>query len=249
LTPYHSQYWAYALTIRGVAGSIENLTRSISNARVDLNPHQVDAALFALRSPLSKGTLLADEVGLGKTIEAGIVLAQRWAERRRRILVIVPATLRKQWQQELAEKFYLPTVVLDSRSFKQWQREGMANPFDQRERIVICSYNFASAKAKEIQALPWDVVVIDEAHRLRNVFRPSSKMARRIADGIGQTPKLLLTATPLQNSLMELYGLVSVMDDQVANIRGTNERLTRASNRVAALGGLASLATRGSQAA
>ena len=73
MTPYHSQYWAYALTIKGVAGSIENLTRSISNARVDLNPHQVDAALFALRSPLSRGRCLADEVGLGKTIEAGIV--------------------------------------------------------------------------------------------------------------------------------------------------------------------------------
>ena len=215
MTPYHSQYWAYALTIKGVAGSIENLTRSISNARVDLNPHQVDAALFALRSPLSRGTLLADEVGLGKTIECGIVLAQRWAERRRRILVIVPASLRKQWQQELEEKFYLPTVILDSRSFNQLKREGMTNPFDQGERIVICSYNFASAKGNEIRSLPWDLVIIDEAHRLRNVYRPSSKMARRIADAIGQTPKLLLTATPLQNSLMELYGLVSVIDDHV----------------------------------
>ena len=215
MTPYHSQYWANALTIKGVAGSIENLTRSISNARVDLNPHQIDAALFALRSPLSRGTVLADEVGLGKTIEAGIVLAQRWAERRRRILLIVPATLRKQWQQELEEKFYLPTVVLDARSFNQFKREGMANPFDQKDRIVICSYNFASSKGAEIQALPWDMIVIDEAHRLRNVYRPSSKMARRIADAVGQTPKLLLTATPLQNSLMELYGLVSVIDDHV----------------------------------
>ena len=215
MTPYHSQYWAHALTIKGVAGSIENLTRSISNARVDLNPHQVDAALFALRSPLSRGTLLCDEVGLGKTIEAGIVLSQRWAERRRRILLIVPATLRKQWQQELEEKFYLPTLVMDSRLFNQLRREGVSNPFDQKDRIVICSYNFASAKAAEIRSLPWDVVTIDEAHRLRNVYRTSSKMARRIADAIGQTPKLLLTATPLQNSLMELYGLVSVIDDHV----------------------------------
>jgi SNF2 family DNA or RNA helicase len=71
MTPYHSQYWAHLLTLKGAGGSIENLTRSISNARVDLNPHQVEAALFALRSPLSKGAILADEVGLGKTIEAG----------------------------------------------------------------------------------------------------------------------------------------------------------------------------------
>ena len=85
-TPYHSQYWAHLLTLKSSSDTIDNLSRSIANARVDLNPHQVDAALFAFRSPLSKGAILADEVGLGKTIEAGIVLSQKWAERRRRIL-------------------------------------------------------------------------------------------------------------------------------------------------------------------
>ena len=95
-TPYHSQYWATALTLQGPGGTLESLSRSIANARVDLNPHQVDAALFAIRSPFSKGVMLADEVGLGKTIEAGIVITQRWAERRRKILLILPATLRKQ---------------------------------------------------------------------------------------------------------------------------------------------------------
>ena len=83
-TAYHSQYWASLLTLKSSSDSINNLSRSIASARVDLNPHQVDAALFAFRSPLSKGVILADEVGLGKTIEAGIVLAQRWAERRRK---------------------------------------------------------------------------------------------------------------------------------------------------------------------
>ena len=93
-TTYHSQYWAHALTLRGSGGDIESLSRSIANARVDLNPHQIDAALFALRSPLSNGAIFADEVGLGKTIEAGIVLSQRWAERRRRILESVRPGLR-----------------------------------------------------------------------------------------------------------------------------------------------------------
>jgi len=215
MTPYHCQYWAHLLTLKGAGGSIDNLTRSISNARVDLNPHQIDAALFALRSPLSKGALLADEVGLGKTIEAGIVLAQRWAERKRRILLVLPATLRKQWQQELDEKFYLPSVVLDGALFKRMQKQGNANPFMQDEKIVICSYHFISAKAASVQGIPWDLVVIDEAHRLRNVYKPQSKMARRIVDSIGPAHKLLLTATPLQNSLMELYGLVSVIDEHV----------------------------------
>src|SRR6476659_10916492 len=114
MTPFHSKYWAHLLTLKGSSGTVENLSRSISNSRVDLNPHQVEAALFALRSPLSKGVLLADEVGLGKTIEAGIVLCQYWSERRRRLLVICPASLRKQWALEIQEKFSLPAVVLDA---------------------------------------------------------------------------------------------------------------------------------------
>ena len=216
-TPYHSQYWAHALTLRGSGGEIAALSRSIANARVDLNPHQIDAALFALRSPFTNGAVLADEVGLGKTIEAGIVLSQRWAERRRRILVIVPAMLRNQWQQELSEKFFIPSEVLDSRGFNRLKKEGVANPFDQADKAVICSYNFAAAKSAEVSRVPWDAVVIDEAHRLRNVYRSRTRfnnnpaarksMAHRITDAAGKAPKLLLTATPLQNSLLELFSL------------------------------------------
>lgn len=214
-TDYHSQYWAHALTLKSASDSIQNLSRSIANARVDLNPHQVDAALFAFRSPLAKGTILADEVGLGKTIEAGIVIAQRWAERRKKILLVLPATLRKQWQQEMEEKFYLSTIVLESRNFNQLSRNGHPNPFDQDGKIVACSYHFASAKRDEIRRVGWDLVVVDEAHRLRNVYKTSNKMARNIAEATSHAPKLLLTATPLQNSLMELYGLVSIIDPHV----------------------------------
>ena len=76
---------------------MEKLAGAVASAQVDLNPHQVDAALFAFRSPLSKGALLADEVGLGKTIDAGLVFSQKWAERKRRVLIILPSNLRKQW--------------------------------------------------------------------------------------------------------------------------------------------------------
>ena len=238
-TTYHSQYWAHALTLRGSGGNIESLSRSIANARVDLNPHQIDAALFALRSPLSNGAILADEVGLGKTIEAGIVLAQNWAERRRRVLIIVPAMLRTQWQQELEEKFYLPCTILDAKVFNQMVRNGSVNPFDRNEQMVICSYHFASAKSEVINRVPWDLAVIDEAHRLRNVYRSRNRtsplakksMAHKIADSLERVPKLLLTATPLQNSLMELYGLVSVIDDHVFGDSATyRELFVRATN-------------------
>ena len=158
---------------------------------------------------------MADEVGLGKTVEAGLVLAQKWAEGKRQILVILPASLRKQWVQELAEKFYIPGIVLESRAFNRLRAEGYPNPFDQDNRVVLCSYQFAAAKAEMIQRVPWHLVVIDEAHRMRNVYRPSNRTAKAILEATTSARKLLLTATPLQNSLLELFGLVSVIDEHV----------------------------------
>lgn len=227
-TAYHTKYWAHSLTLRAPSDSLEKLTRSLAGARVDLNPHQVDAALFAFRSPLSQGAILADEVGLGKTIEAGIVISQRWAERRRRILLIVPATLRKQWQGELDEKFYLPTRILESSTFNKMRREGYPNPFEMEDEIALCSYHFAAARAEEIRRVPWDLVVVDEAHRLRNVYKPANKMAKGIREATAHAPKLLLTATPLQNSLLELYGLASVIDEHVfGDLPSFRERFVR----------------------
>ena len=82
-----------ALTRRAAGDSVESLASTLVDSQVDLNPHQVEAALFACSNPLSRGVILADEVGLGKTIEAGLVISQRWAERRRRILIIRPCQL------------------------------------------------------------------------------------------------------------------------------------------------------------
>jgi hypothetical protein len=232
-THYHSQYWAYALTARGATDTVDNLSRAISNARVDLNPHQVDAALFAVGSPLSRGVILADEVGLGKTIEAALVISQRWAERRRKILVVVPASLRKQWQQELETKFFLPCAVLEAGAWNRARTEGNTNPFDQTDRVVICSYHFAADRRDEAAAVPWDLVVVDEAHRLRNVYRPSAKVAKALVGALEGRAKLLLTATPLQNSLMELYGLVSVIDPHVFGDQASfRDQFVRAPNEV-----------------
>lgn len=212
LTDYHAKYFAHDLTRRCASDSVEKLAAVLADAQVDLNPHQVEAALFAFQNPFSKGAILADEVGLGKTIEAGLLLAQKWAERKRRLLVILPANLRKQWSQELADKFFLPSVILETRTFNDAIRAGKLNPF-QQEAVVLCSYQFARAKEAYIRQTPWDLVAIDEAHRLRNVYKNSSKIALSIKHAIAPFPKILLTATPLQNSLLELYGLVSIIDD------------------------------------
>ena len=159
--------------------------------------------------------MLADEVGLGKTIEAGLVIAQRWAEGRRRILVITPSNLRKQWHQELGEKFFLPCEILEARSYNAALRAGRSRPFEPDGAVTICSYQFARNKAEDVARTPWDLVVIDEAHRLRNVWKPGNVLASALKAALAGRTKILLTATPLQNSLLELYGLVSLIDDHV----------------------------------
>ena len=212
ITDYHAKYFAHELTKRCSSDSVEKLAGAVASAQVDLNPHQVDAALFAFKSPLSKGALLADEVGLGKTIEAGLVLSQKWAEQKRRILVITPSNLRKQWHQELTEKFFLPCRLLESKSYNAAIKLGQYRPFEGPE-IVICSYQFAKNKADDVHAIPWDLVIIDEAHRLRNVYKPKNVIANTLKIALAGKDKLLLTATPLQNSLLELFGLVSFIDE------------------------------------
>lgn len=146
ITPYQAKYNAYALTSRQGADGVGNISQSLFDACVDLNPHQVDAALFACQNPLSQGVILADEVGLGKTIEAGLVISQRWAERRRRILIIVPANLRKQWHQELQEKFALECLLLEAKNYNAMRKQQTRNPFDSIDKPVICSYQFAKSK-------------------------------------------------------------------------------------------------------
>ena len=214
-TEYHAKFFAFDLTRQLPSNSIGKFVASLQDAQVDLNPHQVDAALFAFQSPLSKGAILADEVGLGKTIEAGIILSQQWAERKRKLLIIAPSNLRKQWNQELLDKFFLPSIILETKSFNDEIKTGNFNPFNQNENIIICSYQFAKSKASYIEQTKWDLVIIDEAHRLRNVYKPSNKTANAIKEALMPYKKVLLTATPLQNSILELYGLVSIIDDYV----------------------------------
>ena len=208
LTEEQQKYVAWLLTSRRSGDDDMRVAGVLSEARVDLNPHQVEAALFALKSPFSKGVVLADEVGLGKTIEAGIVISQYWAEQKRRILIIVPATLRRQWSTEMEEKFFLKSEILE--------RGSLISPdiILRKHHLFICSYQYAAKYADQLSQTNWDLVVIDEAHKLRNVYKNSSAAARRISEAFRHNKKLLLTATPLQNNIQELYGLVSVIDDK-----------------------------------
>ncbi len=214
LTAFHERLLAEELTIRS-ADSHTRLVGALSEAKVDLNPHQVEGATFAMDSLSRGGCMLADEVGLGKTIEAGLVIAQLMAEGKSRILILAPAVLRAQWNSELREKFNLESVLVDGRSVR-----ATGNCFDQ-PFPVICSHPFAANRAQLVAEIPWDVVIIDEAHRLRNAYRPSNRTGQALKACLAGRPKLLLTATPLQNDLMELFGLVSLLDEQILGPEGS----------------------------
>jgi len=214
ITDYHAKYFAHELSILHANNGVDRLSQSLFDASVDLNPHQIEAALFALDNPLNKGVVLADEVGLGKTIEAGLVLCQYWAERKRKLLIICPASLRRQWAQELQEKFNLPSQILDSKTYSQLQKSGIYNPLNNKQ-VVIMSYHYAARLEDKLVGQIWDLVVIDEAHKLRNAHRESNKMGKALKRALFGRKKLLLTATPLQNSLIELYGMSTLIDEHI----------------------------------
>ena len=185
-----------------------------SEAHIDPNPHQINAFCAAIDAMKTGGMVLADEVGLGKTIEAGLVLRYMLESGAKKVLIALPASLRKQWELELEDKFDLSSVILDrltvEHDAKNWHRK-LADR--QGVMIVITSYDYSSKLMKRFPDVKWDFLIIDEAHNLRNLN--STKRAKRLYALSGGIPKILLTATPLQNSLMDLYGLISYIDPRI----------------------------------
>src|SRR6516165_8239449 len=182
--------------------------------RIDPNPHQIDAVIFALRRLREGGCILADEVGLGKTIEAGLVIAQSRAEGAQRILLIVPKSLIGQWQNELANLFGIQA---------QDEQRSFVAP-----GVYLVGREFAGGErgaASLGAAPPFDLVVIDEAHEifaglhkrydrdgLYDETSDEALMAHRVRGFLRSASVLLLTATPMQNSLAELWGLVQYVE-------------------------------------
>lgn len=193
----------------------ESPYRCLLNANIELNPHQVNAFCAAIQALKTGGIVLADEVGLGKTIEAGLVLRYVLDSGAKRVLIALPATLRKQWEIELDEKFGLEATILDRNivekdyyETKKWIEDA------QKTRIVIASYDYASKLMKRFSTVKWDFLIIDEAHNLRNVFH-GAKRAKNLYEKSKGIPKILLTATPLQNYLSDLHGLISFIDSRI----------------------------------
>ncbi len=212
---YSAKFLSESLTLKKFGDDTDRIGETLYNSKISLNPHQIQAALFAFSSPVSKGVMLCDEVGLGKTIEAGIIISQYWCERKRNILVITPASLTRQWANELEDKFNIPSVVIDGKYYNAQIKSGIINPFEGKTKVLIMSLNFASTMHEEIKRSSIDLVVIDEVHKLRNVYNPNNVMGNNILNAISSFKKVLLTATPLQNNLMELYGLSLLIDENI----------------------------------
>jgi ERCC4-related helicase len=212
LTRFHQRIAAEALTARG-GGGASRLAPALAHSAVDLNPHQIEAAAFALAALPTGGAILADEVGLGKTVEAGLVLAQLAAEGKNRIIILVPSSLRMQWRNELLSKFGIESTLLDGDSFRASEKLGLRTNLFDTGGVVIASHQFAAMRAAEIERVAWDVAIIDEAHRLRNAYRRDHRTGQALRKALRKCPKLLLTATPLQNDIMELLGLAAFIDD------------------------------------
>ena len=185
------------------------------NTNIEVNPHQINAFCAAVQALKTGGIVLADEVGLGKTIEAGLTLKYVLNSGAKRVLIVLPATLRKQWEVELEEKFNIQATILDRYTVESnlsfWK-----SSLEKRDkiRIIITSYDYSSKLMQRLPNIKWDFIIIDEAHNLRNVFH-GTKRAKRLYEFTKGIPKILLTATPLQNSLSDLHGLISYIDPRI----------------------------------
>lgn len=200
-------YFKEYILLKNAGDDVARISSSLFDSKISLNPHQINAALAFFKNPKKKGLIFADEVGLGKTIEAGLVISQYWYEQKRHILIICPASLIKQWNEELMDKFHLDSIVLDGKRIKETN-------FNGGQGIYITSINTVYLN-KEKFGSKFDLVVIDEAHKLRNVYKDKGVMAPAVKEVFSGQKKLLLTATPFQNNLQELFGLMSLIDEDI----------------------------------
>ncbi len=212
-TPFYDYYIARTLEALPQEDKFVPVYASSSSK---IYPFQVAAAGFALRSPYLKGAVLCDEAGLGKSHEAMLVITQKWLEGQRRILLAVPnADLLFQWTKLIDEFFSVPYVELYSRA--QWDvlvTENEPNPFLQ-EAVVVTTYDFAAANEDAAKVVPWDLAVFDEAGALSSVYQEGNQQARALKRVAGSGFKLLLTGTPIEKNIMDLYGLIWFIDETV----------------------------------
>ena len=212
-TPFHAYYTARKLQSLPYE---EKLIPVFASADINAYPFQIAAATFAMRSPYQHGVVLCDEAGMGKSHEAMLIITQKWLEGYSRILVVIPnRDLLLQWI-ELLEKFYtIPYVILTNR--EEWENslsDENTNAFIQ-DGVVITTYDFAAENESAAREVNWDITVFEEANTLSGGYREENKQAKSLKRIAGNSFKLLLTGTPIEKNIMDLYGLIWFIDETV----------------------------------
>ena len=188
-------------------------TAAFASSDIEIYPYQIAAATFAMRSPFLKGAVLCDEGSLGKTYEALLIMAQRYFAGDTKQLVVIPTPLLHKWVKVMEGRFSIPFVVIDSNdTFNERITTETPNPFV-GEGAIITTYDFAYEKEDYISQIAWDISVFEEAHCLCRIYTGDNKMATALKNVAKNSFKLLLTATPMQTSIMDLYGLVFFIDE------------------------------------
>jgi ERCC4-related helicase len=191
----------------------------LKDAKIEHTPYQMEAFLAALQALKTGGIILADEVGLGKTIETGLILKYLIKSGTKRIMIAMPPPLRKQWQDELKEKFDIEAHIPEGKhdmidkNFSKWHDLLIKSD---NAVVIITSYGLAPfiINNQFYRSVKWDYFVFDEAHRLRNL-KNGAKMPEKLYNATYGIPKIMLTATPLQNNLRELYALSLYIDEKI----------------------------------
>ncbi len=195
-----------------------NKILSLSNSRTRILAHQVEST-HRVMSALNQRFLIADEVGLGKTIEAGLVIKElEYRHQYRRMLIVCPASLMCQWQNEMQSKFNDRFIIMDRKELRRTAQSQLgANPWEVHDKI-ICSLDFIKNRRNQkiLQNTSWDTVIFDEAHRLRRDSKRAT-LAYEAAQMIAERTRalLLLTATPFRGVLEELYYLIALLDPNI----------------------------------
>ncbi len=196
-----------------------NKIMSLSNSRTRILSHQVECTHIIVNA-FKQRFLIADEVGLGKTIEAGLVIKELiYRYNYNRILIVCPASLLLQWQSELESKFNEAFTIMDRKNYIRTKKNSSAteNPWNKHKK-VICSLDFIKNPVMhdELSHTNWDIIIFDESHRLRRDSKHTTQ-GYTIAEIISQKTKalLLLSATPFRGKLEELYYLIALIDKNI----------------------------------
>lgn len=207
-TPFHAYYNARLLES---ALTDDDLISAFASSNVKIYPFQIAAASFALKSRNNSGAVLCDEAGMGKSHEAMLVVTQKWLEGYNRILILIPnSDLLQQWCNLIDEYYTVPFTVVSNN--EQWNSCGKTF---MQSGVVISTYDFVSAHFEDCSSLTWELTVFDEANELSNVYQDENIKAKRLKQIASKSFKLLLTGTPIEKNIMDLYGLIWFIDETV----------------------------------